>query len=115
MVVRQVDSISVKELSDMAKRMYGSLVKAVIDIEERLLVVDAELHVDEEQLLLESGSKQSDLWGINLYPEKYGSNEFIEFDSMINIRPSQKNNSRGVEDKQIRTKITEIISGIVKK
>jgi len=99
----------------MAERMYGSLVKAVVDIEKKLLVVDAELHVDEEQLLLENGSKQSDLWGINLYPNKYGSIEFVEFDSMINIRPSQQNNSRDIEDKEIRTAIVEIVSRIVKK
>jgi hypothetical protein len=112
--VKQVSSITVDELSDMAKRMYGSLVKAVIDIEKQLLVIDAELHVDEEQFLLESGSKQTNLWGINLYPDKYGSNEFVEFDSMINIRPSQQNMSRDIEDKAIRAKITEIVSGIVK-
>lgn len=112
--MKQVSSITVDELSDMAKRMYGSLVKAVIDIEKQLLVIDAELHVDEEQFLLESGSKQTNLWGINLYPDKYGSNEFVEFDSMINIRPSQQNMSRDIEDKAIRAKITEIVSGIVK-
>jgi hypothetical protein len=99
----------------MAKRMYGSLVKAVIDIEKKLLVVDVELHVDAEQFLLENGSKQSDLWGINLYPDKYASDEFVEFDSMINIRPSQKNMSRDIEDKEIQTKIIGIVNGIVKK
>jgi hypothetical protein len=113
--VKQVNSITVSQLSDMAKRMYGSLVKAVIDIEKKLLVVDVELHVDAEQFLLENGSKQSDLWGINLYPDKYASDEFVEFDSMINIRPSQKNMSRDIEDKEIQTKIIGIVNGIVKK
>ena len=113
--MKQVNSINVDELSAMAKRMYGSLVKAVIDIEKRLLVIDAELHVDEEQYLLENGSKQKDLWGINLYPENYGSNEFVEFDSMINIRPSQHNISRGVEDKNKRARIIKIVNEIVTK
>ena len=94
--------------------MYGSLVKAVVDIQKQLLVVDAELHVDEEQYLLENGSHQTDLWGINLYPDKYSSDDFVEFDSMINIRPSQQNMSRDVKDKEIRESIVKIVRGIVK-
>lgn len=94
--------------------MYGALVKAVIDIDKNLLVIDAEMHVDEEQFLLENGSKQSDLWGINLYPEKYGTVDFVEFDSMINIRPRQQNMSRDVESRDVRTKILKIVDGIMK-
>jgi hypothetical protein len=112
--VKEVSSITVDELSIMAKRMYGSLVKAVVDIQKQLLVVDAELHVDEEQYLLENGSHQTDLWGINLYPDKYSSDDFVEFDSMINIRPSQQNMSRDVKDKEIRESIVKIVRGIVK-
>jgi len=89
--------------------MYGSLVKAVVDLNLYLLVVDAELHVDQEQYLLEQGSKQNDLWGINLYPQKYGSDDFVEFDSMINIRPRQQNMSRGVENEEIRKKIIALV------
>ena len=49
--------------------MFDDLVNAVVEIEkETLLVVDAELHSDEEELLLEQASRQEDLWGINLYP-----------------------------------------------
>lgn len=112
--MKEVSSITVDELSIMAKRMYGSLVKAVVDIQKQLLVVDAELHVDEEQYLLENGSHQTDLWGINLYPDKYSSDDFVEFDSMINIRPSQQNMSRDVKDKEIRESIVKIVRGIVK-
>lgn len=77
--------------------------------------MDAELHVDEEQLLLENGSNQADLWGINLYPDKYDSDEFVEFDSMINIRPSQHNMSRDIEDEEIRLDIINLLGEIVKK
>ncbi len=76
-------------------------------------MVDAELHVDEEHYLLETGSRQGDLWGINLHPAKYGTPDFIEFDSMVNIRPSQSNLSRGVEDPATRRQITELISRMV--
>lgn len=107
--MKTVESISLAELETMAQSMYGQLVKAVVDVEKRILVVDAPMHVDEEQFLLESGSHQEDLWGINIYPEDYGSDEFVEFDSMINIRPAQDNRSRGVEDSAIRSLITEIV------
>lgn len=112
--MKQIDSITPKQLCEMAQKMYGSFVKGVVDIRKKLLVLDAEMHADEEQYLLEMGSKQEDLWGINLYPEKFGSNEFIEFDSMINIRPSQKNLSRGVEDETIRNQIIGLIKEKVK-
>ena len=95
--------------------MFGNLVKAVIDIENEILVVDAEMHADEESFLLEEGSKQKDLWGINLYPEKFGTNDFVEFDSMINLRPSQNNRSRSVEDQSKRGKIIEIVNSKIRK
>lgn len=105
--------ISVDELRQMAQNMYGDLVKAVVDVERRLVVVDAPMHVDEEQFLLEDGSSQCDLWGINLYPEDFGTDDFVEFDSMINIRPAQNNRSRGVEDEEIQNIIREIVSEVV--
>ena len=70
--MKQVASLSINELANMAESMYGELVKAVVDVARRTMVVDAGLHVDEEQLLLETGSNQNDLWGINLYPDSYG-------------------------------------------
>ncbi len=104
------DKITVAELSEMAEKMYGNLVKGVVDLERNILVVDAEMHADEEQLLLEDESRQQDLWGINLYPAKFGTDEFIEFDSMINIRPRQQNMSRGVENENIRKQIIALVN-----
>lgn len=96
------------ELKQMAADRFGNFVKAVVDVDRSLLAVDAELHSDLEALLLENGSKQKSLWGINLYPEMHGD-EFIEFDSMINMRPSQGNRGRGVDKEEIRNKIIEIV------
>ncbi len=104
-----VDTISTAELSEMAQNMYGNLVKAVVDLKEQTLIVDAEMHADEEEYLLENGSKQANLWGINLYPDKFGTDEFLEFDSMINIRPRQNNMSRGVEDEATRKQIVALV------
>lgn len=111
--MEKVTEISLPQLSNMAEKMYGNMVKVVVDVKRELVVVDADLHVDEEQYLLEHGSRQSDLWGINLHPEKYGGDDFIEFDSMVNIRPRQNNRSRDVEDPAIRETIRRIINGTV--
>jgi len=109
------DSISIQEIKKMAKQRFGNLVKAVIDIDKKIIVIDAELHADQESLLIQSGSQQSNLWGINFYPEKYGSSDFIEFDSMINLRPSQNNLSRNIENKKIQSKIRKIVATLIKK
>ena len=99
-------SIPREELKHMAARIFVNMVKAVVDIDRGLLAVDAELHSDLEALLLEGGSAQNSLWGINLYPDLTGE-QFVEFDSMINLRPSQNNRSRSVEDPAIRRKIIQ--------
>lgn len=103
------ENISIDELKEMSSKMFGNLVKAVVDIEKNILVVDAELHSDQEAFLIESGSNQKNLWGINIYPD-LSNEERIEFDSMINLRPSQGNSSRGVEDEEIRKKILDIVN-----
>lgn len=107
------ERLKLDELKEMAVSMFGNMVKAVVDVNRELIAVDAELHSDLEALLLDDGSKQKSLWGINLYPELQGD-EFVEFDSMINMRPSQGNISRGVESKEISKKIIEIVAERVK-
>lgn len=99
------------QLKEIAGR-FGNLVKAVVDVEKGIMVVGGELHADEEALLLEKGSQQQNLWGINLYPELQGD-EFIEFDSVINLRPMQGNRTCEVDDVQLRQKIKEIVNGLI--
>jgi hypothetical protein len=108
------DTFTLLELKQMAASMFGDMVKAVVDVDREVIAVDAELHSDLEALLLQDGSNQKGLWGINLYPELKGD-EFVEFDSMINMRPSQNNRSRGVDDESVRRKIIEIVSKRVTK
>jgi len=104
--------ISREELRRMAADLFGNFVKAVVDVEEGTMVVEAELHADQEAFLLENGSQQKNLWGINLYPDMEGD-DFIEFDSMINLRPSQNNRSRGVENATDRAKIKAIVASLI--
>ena len=101
------------ELKGMSQKMFAGLVKAVVDVEKEVMIVDADLHADEEKVLLEDGSKQENLWGINLYPDLINTDDFVEFDSMINIRPRQDNCSRGVEDVKIQEKIREVVRKLV--
>jgi hypothetical protein len=109
-----VNKISIDELKKMADKMFGNLVKAVVDVEKEIIAVDGELHSDEEALLLEKNSRQENLWGINIYPEIKGE-DWIEFDSMINLRPSLKNFSRGVNNPAIRKKVIKIVNKLIEK
>ena len=100
------------ELQRMAAESFGEFVKAVVDVQRGVMAVGGELHADEEALLLERGSRQADLWGINLYPDRPAA-ERIEFDSMINLRPSQGNRSRGVDDAAVQQQIRDLVERLV--
>jgi len=86
--------------------------KAVVDVEKEIMAVDGELHSDQESELLAGGSKQEDLWGINLYPSR-NREDFIEFTSLINIRPHQGNFSMEVDDQAVREKIKTIVFNLI--
>ena len=107
------EKVTLAELKEMSEKMYNRLVKAVVDVENNVMAIDAQMHSDVEMLLLEEeGSEQENLWGINLYPERDPEN-WIEFDSIINIRPGQGNRSRGVEDKILQEKIKQLVNKLV--
>ncbi len=106
------EPISRKKLAEIAANQFGNFVKAVVDVSRDIMAIGGELHADGEAALIELGSDQQNLWGINLYPEKTGG-DFIEFDSMINIRPSQNNSSRGVEDIEIQKRVRKAVSKLV--
>lgn len=108
------EKIALEELKQMSEKMFGDLVKAVVDVEKEIIAVDMELHSDGEAELIENGSRQDNLWGINIHPEKV-KKDFIEFDSVINIRPRQGNRSRGVDSLELQEKIKKIIDKLVTK
>ena len=102
------------ELRWIAKERFGDLVKGAVDIEQEIVAVGGELHIDEEVALIENeGSKQNNVWGINLYPEKEGEG-FIEFDSMINIKPNFNNRTRGIDDPVIKERIVDVVNKFIK-
>lgn len=105
--------ISKDHLKDLAVDFYGYMVKAVVDVNRGIMAVNAELHSDLEKTLLEDGSLQDSLWGINLYPEN-DAEDLIEYDSIINIRPRNHNFSRDVENPKVRSQISTIVWNLVK-
>ena len=109
------DKIAIPELKEMAKKMHDNLVKAMVDVEKEIMAVDAGLHADLMELLIEEeNSEPKNVWGINIFPDKTGD-DLIEFDSMMNVKPAFNNRTRGVDDEKIRKKITDIISKIIVK
>ena len=102
-----------EELAFVAKQQFGDLVKAVVDIEQGIMAIAGELHADEETILIEKeGSKREYAWGINFYPEIDGK-DWIEFDSMINLKPTFENCSCGVDDTEKQEKIREIVKKLI--
>lgn len=100
------------DLAAIAETQFGDMVKAVVDVKRGVMAIGGELHSDEEAALLDDGSRQVDIWGINLYPAEMGES-WIEFDSIINVRPAQGNRSRDVEDEGIRERIRRVVVSLV--
>jgi Protein of unknown function (DUF5674) len=112
--VRLIQSaIARTELAALAEQQFGDMVKAVVDVARGVMAIGGELHADEEAALLDDGSRQSDLWGINPYPGTRDTG-WIEFDSMINVRPAQGNRSRDIADEGIRERIRGVVAALVR-
>ncbi|MBI2630657.1 hypothetical protein HYW73_00375 [Candidatus Nomurabacteria bacterium] len=107
------NKISRRDLKALAHEQYGDIIKAVVDAAQEIMGVGGELHVDIQSLLIEKeNSKGGDTWGINLYLEKTG-NDFVEFDSMVNLKPGLGNKTRGVDNPEVQNKIREIVDKLV--
>lgn len=101
------------ELKKIAEEKFGDLVKAAVDIEQEIMAVGGEFHIDEQTALFEEkGPKQQNVWGINIYPAETGDG-FVEFDSVINLKPNQGNRSRNIQDPAIREKIILIVKKLI--
>jgi hypothetical protein len=100
--------ITRQEMTEKFLTYFETMTKAVVDIKKEIIAIDADMHSDLEAALIETGSCQEDLWGINLYPSKF-DDEFIEYTSLINIRPKQNNPSMEVLDSELKGKIKTIV------
>ena len=105
--------INQEELKRIAQERYGDLVKAVVDVEQGIMALGGEMHADEEVVLIEQeGSQREYTWGFNLWVDKTGE-DFLEFDSLVNIKPSFGNRIRGIENADIRQKIRDIVAKLI--
>jgi len=108
------EPITREELKRIAKERFGDLVKAVVDVEQEIMALSGELHADEEVVLMEQeGSRRENTWGINLLPDEI-DDTFIQFDSMVNLKPAFGNRSRGVESKEIQAKIRAVVEKLIR-
>lgn len=106
--------LSYEEFRSVSEEAFPGVVKGVVDLEKEIIAVGGEMHADEELILLEKGSKQENLWGINFHLDQ-PAEEWIVFDSMINIRPRQGNRSRTVESEEIQKRILVIAQKLVQR
>ena len=105
------EPINHSELDNILPGYFGDMTKADVDVRLGIVGIDAELHADIEKEMLARGSQQTDLWDINLYPG-IDDDDFVEFDSLINIRPTQGNRSRGVQDPALQERIINIVNSL---
>ena len=91
---------------------FKKMVKAVIDVENRIIAIDAELHADLEEMLIENGSRQNALWGINLYLENE-KDDWLACTALINIRPALGNDGMEIKNETIKKKIAEIVYQLI--
>ncbi len=105
LIVRtKIDSESRKKAAEDLK----GYIKVVVDIQRKILSAGGQKHVDCEEMLIDDGSRREHLWGAGLDLE---TNE-MDFDSMINIRPSQ-NSSREILDQKIRQQVELITRSLL--
>lgn len=113
MTIRVIkEKISLAEVKNLALETYKEMIKGVVDIRQGIIALGGELHADAEAVLLKQGSRQEDLWGFNIYPEK-SFEERIEYSSLINIRPAQGYRSMEIKDEALKGKIKNIINALV--
>ncbi|MES2060034.1 MAG: DUF5674 family protein [Patescibacteria group bacterium] len=104
------DTIGLPEVQEIAQEFYFPMIKGVVDIEKGIIALGGEYHNDANMLLQkEEGCKQSDIWGFNIYTDK-PKEEWLEYTSLINIRPAVGNRSMIVGDQIIRDKMKAIIN-----
>jgi hypothetical protein len=105
--------MTIQELQALGEQRFGDMVKGVVDTKRRVLALGGSLHADEEKVLLQQGSEQADLWGINIYPAEPRPG-WVEFDSLINLKPRLGNRSRSIDDASTRQLIIEIVDSLIR-
>ena len=93
-----------KEEIEKLKEVFDTYIKTVIDIDKQICSAGCDRHYESEEILLKEGSKQSTVWGGGVDLETHD----IDFNSFINIRPSDNNTSNEIQNQDIRKKYEEL-------
>ena len=104
MIIVREPSTSEK-IREMAEPFFGLRIKLAVDVSREILAGGGELYFDCEQLLLDDGSQQENIWGADWYPQT----KEVGFESIINIRPRQQNMTMEVRDLLLKARIEKIV------
>ena len=97
-----------EEIEKMAQDLEG-FIKVVVDIENKMLAGGGQRHAEGEEKLLQEGSKQQNLWGGGFDTQT----QEIDYNSMINLRPSQDNPSRDILSAETRKIFDKIVKDLL--
>ena len=111
-IVLTSEAMDPAEVRRLAQAFFVDMVKVVVDVGRGRAAVGGELHADAEQLLLEEGSEQADLWGANYYPGR-GPDGCLEFTAMINIRPAIGNTAMEIQDLEVRRLVRDVVTRVL--
>lgn len=105
MILTKSEPFTKAEIKKLKER-FEIYIKTVIDLERKICSAGCDRHFESEQILLEKGSDQSDLWGGGIDLETLE----IDYNSFINIRPKDNNKSNEIQDPEKRQKFEELMS-----
>jgi hypothetical protein len=103
-----VERLTPEQIVNLAAEIFDDMFKVVVDVERGVLAAGGALHADAEQLLLDDGSRQQDVWGANYFPARaIGSR--LEYSALINIRPDAGNSDQNIRSEAVRAKVRCIV------
>jgi len=106
-------SITLNELKKIGEVFYDGMIKGVVDVKKEAVAFGGEYHMDANLFLLNEGSIQNDVWGFNIYFDK-PKNSWIEYVSLINVRPALGSYDMEIKDNKLRERMKEIINAKIK-
>jgi len=108
-LIHLIRSRATKQQMEEMCQTLGAYIKLAVDVRRGVVAGGGELHADCEQLLLEDGSRQEDLWGADWNPRA----QQVTFEALINIRPGQGNRSMVILDATIRERVAHIVRSLL--
>ena len=106
------EKITRAEVKKIGGEWYPDMVKGVVDVKREVIALGGEYHMDANHVLLADGSEQRNVWGFNIYPDRTDGG-WIEFRSLINIRPAQGSRSMVLKDVVLCGQMRAVIEKLI--